>query len=632
MNTKFAKFVSAVIVAVALSTFIQKSPGFTTTVPTPIINYQASSYVGGSTTWTNSGSNGATGNGSTAAGGIAKSGPGVAFLQFAGKESSDSDRVTGTIGSTASLSSVSVEMWVRLKDDGSTQNQFGSMLFSWASSPYYNVYHYANGFGFNTFSSEMYGINAASFVNQWKHVVFVMVKNGTAAQQEIYVNGVKQTASCNPTWSSTAQCDSSAVNLRREFDANGNFILMDVGSASNTWNARSDLGMVRIYGTALTDSEVNAAFIESQSNGYIDTVGPTVTAVSAPSTPTANRNLTYTYSFSENVSGVSSSDFANGGTATGCSFTPASSSGTSIQVAVSCTSDGTVIAQLSANSITDIAMNTGPPTTHSATTVTISASVTSTSSSSSSTSSSSTTVAPSSTTTVANSSTSTTQPRTSTTSSSTSTLPVPGESSVPPTVEATTTTISPSTTVEQLSVIDIPELGDDAAVMQIDGKKVPIEITRRNNELKVSTPALSMVVKMLSSDGSVTSLSSDGGVAGFPGDSFNVGGEGLEPRSTLEVRMYSEPTLLGRTAVAKDGTVSGSYEIPQDAEAGRHVLVLLGRSASGEEVNFFYPVDVKSTDDGPGVLPLLILIPVLIAVGLGFIVPPALRRRRSHRG
>jgi hypothetical protein len=78
--------------------------------------------------------------------------------------------------------------------------------------------------------------------------------------------------------------------------------------------------------------------------------------------------------------------------------------------------------------------------------------------------------------------------------------------------------------------------------------------------------------------------------------------------------------------------VSGSYEIPQDAEAGRHVLVLLGRSASGEEVNFFYPVDVKSTDEGPGVLPLLILIPVLVAVGLGFIVPPAVRRRRSHQG
>jgi len=185
--------------------------------------------------------------------------------------------------------------------------------------------------------------------------------------------------------------------------------------------------------------------------------------------------------------------------------------------------------------------------------------------------------------------------------------------------------------VEQLSVIDIPELGDAAAVMQIDGKKVSVEITRRNNELKIATPVLSMVVKMLSSDGSVTSLTSEGGVAGFPGDSFNIGGEGLKPRSTLEVRMYSEPTLLGRTAVANDGTVSGAYEIPQDSEAGPHVLALMGQSASGEEVNFFFPIDVKSTADGPGVLPLLILIPVLIAVGLGFILPPALRRRRNNQ-
>jgi hypothetical protein len=631
MNTKFAKFVSAVIVAVALSTFIQKSPGFTTTVPTPIIDYQASSYVGGATTWTNAGSNGASGNGTTAPGGVTKSGSGVAFLEFAGKESSNSDRVTGSIGPTSSMSSVSVEMWIRLKDNGSTQNAFGSMLFAWSGSPHYNVYRYLNGIGFNTFNSEIYGINAPSFVNEWKHLVFVMVKNGTASQQEIYVNGVQQTTSCNPVGNLTSQCDTSSVNSLRQFNANGDFILMDNSFSSNTWNARSDLGMVRIYGTALTGSQINAAFIESQANGYIDTVGPSVTSVSTPSTPTASRNLTYTYSFSENVSGVSSSDFANGGTATGCTFTPASSSGTSIQVAVSCTSDGTVIAQLSANSITDIAMNTGPPTTHSATTVTISAPVTSTSSSTSSTSSSSTTLAPSSSTTVANPSTSTTQPRTSTTTSSTSTLPVSGESSVPPTVEATTTTISPSTTVEQLSVIDIPELGDAAAVMQIDGKKVSVEITRRNNELKIATPVLSMVVKMLSSDGSVTSLTSEGGVAGFPGDSFNIGGEGLKPRSTLEVRMYSEPTLLGRTAVANDGTVSGAYEIPQDSEAGPHVLALMGQSASGEEVNFFFPIDVKSTADGPGVLPLLILIPVLIAVGLGFILPPALRRRRNNQ-
>jgi hypothetical protein len=73
-----------------------------------------------------------------------------------------------------------------------------------------------------------------------------------------------------------------------------------------------------------------------------------------------SRTLTYTVSFSNSVTGLDSSDFDNAGTATGCTFTPSSSSGTTITVTAVCASDGTVIARLAADSVTAGAL-TGPP-------------------------------------------------------------------------------------------------------------------------------------------------------------------------------------------------------------------------------------------------------------------------------
>lgn len=89
-----------------------------------------------------------------------------------------------------------------------------------------------------------------------------------------------------------------------------------------------------------------------------DTTAPTAT-IASPSSPSSSRTMTYVVTFSEQVSGIAASDFNNVGTAT-CSMTVSVSSGTSVSVTATCSTDGTVMMGLDANSVLDAASNVGP--------------------------------------------------------------------------------------------------------------------------------------------------------------------------------------------------------------------------------------------------------------------------------
>ena len=211
----------------------------------PAAAFYAEDYTAGSTTWTDR---------ITSASGVAPTGgmtkaTSPTSVVFAGKEVSNSDRVSGSIGSTAGTSAITVEMWVKLADSGSAQNASGSMLFSWtaaAGSSNYNIYHYSNKIGFNTFNAEVYGINSSSIEQNWKHLVFVMTNTGLVSSQKIYVDGVAQ--SLGYVFGSSS--------LTRSFNASGNFVLMDNPYSSNVWNAKGSLGLARIYKEELTAAHV----------------------------------------------------------------------------------------------------------------------------------------------------------------------------------------------------------------------------------------------------------------------------------------------------------------------------------------------------------------------------------------
>ncbi len=80
---------------------------------------------------------------------------------------------------------------------------------------------------------------------------------------------------------------------------------------------------------------------------------------SAQASPTnTSSSFTYSMSMTQSITGLASSDFSNAGTATGCSFTPNTSSGTSFTITVSGCGEGTVRPQLLANTVTGT--QTGP--------------------------------------------------------------------------------------------------------------------------------------------------------------------------------------------------------------------------------------------------------------------------------
>ena len=227
------------VLALAISSLMAASPASGN--PTLAAEFQAASYTAGSTTWASE-VGGITGT--TATGGMSKDTSGtLTYVVFNGKESSNSDRVAASIGDLTGVSTVSVEMRIRLKEDTFRENNYGSMLFSWVaptSTNNYNIYLYEDSIGFNTFNSDLYGIDASEFKGHWKTFIFEMTTaaDRTATTQKIFVDGVEQTLG----WRQGSQHSNG-----RTFNSSGNFLLMDNAYSSNTWNAKVDVDYVKIY-------------------------------------------------------------------------------------------------------------------------------------------------------------------------------------------------------------------------------------------------------------------------------------------------------------------------------------------------------------------------------------------------
>ena len=141
----------------------------------------------------------------------------------------------------------------------------------------------------------------------------------------------------------------------------------------------SDVGVAGTYaagsangGTTpdATDGVGNVTAIGTAVTYVVDGTAPTVSSfTSAVSSPTNSSSIEYTLTFDEPVSGIAAGDFANAGTATGCTFTPSAASGTTITLTVTtCSTTGTLTPRLTANLVNDLVGNTGPAANSSATT------------------------------------------------------------------------------------------------------------------------------------------------------------------------------------------------------------------------------------------------------------------------
>lgn len=361
-----------------------------------------------------------------------------------------------------------------------------------------------------------------------------------------------------------------------------------------------------------------------------DVTPPTATWT-APSTPSSSRTLSYTLIFSEAVSGIAAGDFSNTGTATGCVFSPSSSSGTSVTVSVTCSSDGTVIVRLSPNSVTDGASNTGPIAAESSTSVTINTFVATT------VPVSVTTVAPTQTT-VAPTQTTAPSGTVAPTQSSPTTLPSRSTSGTSPITQVSGTTIpiatttstpAPTTTTTTLPLVDVPDVADGGGALLVNGQRIEATITRENNQLVIAAGVLRARISAVQREGGRAPLDSQGRIRMDQGDSIEIEVTGFGSESQVEVRMYSDPVLLGRSTVSALGNLMASYEVPESVDDGRHTVVLLGESQQGEELTFALAVFVGAKSTGPSALALLVGIPLGMAVIAALVIPAILRRRRN---
>ena len=382
-----------------------------------------------------------------------------------------------------------------------------------------------------------------------------------------------------------------------------------------------------------------------------------------PTSPSSSRTLSYTLTFSEAVSGIVASDFSSTGTATGCVFTPgATTANLSVTVSVTCASDGTIVARLNAGSVVDAASNTGPSSNEAATSVTIASPVTPAPSSTTTTVASAvvtTTTSP--TTTVAASGVTTTIAASTGTVSTpsgvaTTTAPSVGQSQIStvttlalnknssnttaaPTVAgkgvenvlATTTSTMPvvtTTIVTKLSTIALPPTSVGSSNLLINGKVVEGVITREDNRLVITAGPLVVRIWAVAPDGGKLSLDSDGRLRVSAGDSVTVDASGFSFDTRVEVRLYSDPVLLGRTNVDGKGILSASYEIPEGIPSGNHNVVLIGER-DGDPVTLALSVALGEESQGNGLTTLFIGV-LLIASITALSIPAFLRRRKNE--
>ncbi len=237
-----------------------------------------------------------------------------------------------------------------------------------------------------------------------------------------------------------------------------------------------------------------------------------------------------------------------------------------------------------------------------------------------------TTVAP--TTTIA--SNNTTAPRNSVAPSNSTPTTNPTASPVTPVDGAgvSTSTTSTTTTTTTLAPLDVPEVEDTSGAVVVDGKRVEATVTRDNNQLIVSAGSFRARISAVKRDGGRAPLDSEGRLRILVGDSIEVDVDGFASASAVEVRMYSEPVLLGRSQVDKAGDLIASYEVPDTVEDGRHTVVMVGTSAADQKLTFALPVFVGEESTGPSAVAVTVWVLLSLAVIGGLLIPAFLRRRR----
>jgi hypothetical protein len=170
------------------------------------------------------------------------------IFSFSGSPTNGGPYIDYTINNNVPTNIASVEMVVKIKS-------FSGMLFGWTS---FDVYLNGTRIGFNTANSDQYGlsttaVNSLGISNRWKHMVFEMVGNTSAASNPYTNNKIYINAESQPL----EQLTGTQSGSTKSFSAAGR---ISGWRNDQNYKANMDVGIFRIYNRILDPAEIKRHF------------------------------------------------------------------------------------------------------------------------------------------------------------------------------------------------------------------------------------------------------------------------------------------------------------------------------------------------------------------------------------
>ena len=131
----------------------------------------------------------------------------------------------------------------------------------------------------------------------------------------------------------------------------------------------------------------------------------------------------------------------------------------------------------------------------------------------------------------------------------------------------------------------VEPVADGESVVIVDGDPVTTETVQSAEGTQVLAGDVTATMSRVDARG-------DDDAAFNPGDAVTVDVIGLQPNSTVEITIHSEPRNLGRMTVDASGRLVALVQIPVDMPAGNHTVVVRGRDVRGDEIELRFGVTV----------------------------------------
>lgn len=161
--------------------------------------------------------------------------------------------------------------------------------------------------------------------------------------------------------------------------------------------------------------------------------------------------------------------------------------------------------------------------------------------------------------------------------------------------------------------------------------KVNTLVTRQNNKLVIQGGGINVSVTAVDEAGNQVALDEDGNLRVKNSDKIVVDATGFESNQEVEAWLFSNPVLLGTMTSSSNGSVSGTYAVPNNLENGDHRLVLKSQTAEGSDTLISIGIIAGSPSDASFNVSLAVGIVLGLAILTGLLLPVALRRRRESQ-